>query len=189
MQAGDFERAGRLAEEDLEVSRGHGDRQGETLALGTLASSWHARGDPEKALALAYEAADLAERIGNIWWRSVTLGQAAEWLMKLGDAEEARRVFALPPRRLAAVGDQVNLAMALPVGAASAALQGDPERAGSLWGAVEALGEREPKPTTAMAIRDCEPYVEPARGDEFERGRAYGRTLSLEQAVEYALGP
>jgi hypothetical protein len=34
-----------------------------------------------------------------------------------------------------------------------------------------------------------EPYLEPVRGEAFEEARAQGRTLSLEDAVAYALGP
>jgi hypothetical protein len=56
-----------------------------------------------------------------------------------------------------------------------------------LWGAVEATGEREPRPTTTQALGEYAPFVDRVRGADFERGRARGHTLSLEAAVEYAL--
>jgi hypothetical protein len=60
-------------------------------------------------------------------------------------------------------------------------------RAGTLWGAAEADGERAPRPTTTTTLTEYEPYLAPVRGDAFEEARAHGRTLSLEEAVAYAL--
>jgi hypothetical protein len=77
--------------------------------------------------------------------------------------------------------------MALAAGAALAALRGETLEAGTLWGAVESLSEREPKVTTGQALEEYRPYVERVEGPEFEQARARGRTLSLEDAVEYAL--
>lgn len=59
--------------------------------------------------------------------------------------------------------------------------------AGTLWAAVESIAEREPRPSTAGAIREYAPLVEPVHGAEFEGGRARGRILSLEEAVEHLL--
>jgi hypothetical protein len=36
-------------------------------------------------------------------------------------------------------------------------------------------------------MREYEPYLEAVHGAEFDRGGAHGRTLSLEDAVRYAL--
>jgi predicted ATPase len=46
---------------------------------------------------------------------------------------------------------------------------------------------REPRTTTTAAMREYEPYLEAVHGAEFDRGGAHGRTLSLEDAVRYAL--
>jgi hypothetical protein len=61
-------------------------------------------------------------------------------------------------------------------------------RAGTLWGAAEADAERAPRPTTTATLTEYEPYLEPIRGEAFDAARSQGRTLSLEQAVAYALG-
>jgi hypothetical protein len=84
-------------------------------------------------------------------------------------------------------GDLVNLPIALAAGAALASRLGDPVRAGTLWGAAEADGERAPRPTTTATLTEYEPYLEPIRGEAFDAARSQGRTLSLEQAVAYAL--
>jgi hypothetical protein len=64
-----------------------------------------------------------------------------------------------------------------------------PVRAGTLWGAAEAEAQRTPRGTTTRALTEYEAYLEPVRGDAFEKARAQGCTLSLEDAVAYALGP
>jgi hypothetical protein len=102
----------------------------------------------------------------------------------VAEAEDDLRVGL---QALAAVGDRVNLPIGLATGATIAAGQGDTLRAGTLWGAVESVAGREPRPTTTAAIREYEPYLEAVQGTEFDRGRAHGRTLSLEDAVRYAL--
>ena len=90
---------------------------------------------------------------------------------------------------LRSVHDVVNLPIALAAGAALAAQLGDPMRAGTLWGAVEAQAQRTPRGTTARALTEYEPYLEPVRGDAFEEAHVQGCALSLEDAVAYALGP
>jgi hypothetical protein len=85
------------------------------------------------------------------------------------------------------VPDLVNIPIALAACAAIASVDCDAIRAGTLWGAVGAAGEREPRPTTGEALREYAPYVEPVRGADFDRGRKRGRALSLETAVQHAL--
>jgi predicted ATPase len=184
---GDLDRAARLAGEALDRQRQRGNRQDEAIALNNLAMVAFAQGDREKGLELAHEAAAVADSIGFTWWRGVTLFATAEWLIAANDPEAAVPEFREGLAGLAAVRDQVNLPIALAAGAALAAQRGEAERAGTLWGAVESISEREPKATTGQALMEYRPYVERVEGPEFERGRAHGRTLSLEAAVEYAL--
>jgi hypothetical protein len=54
-------------------------------------------------------------------------------------------------------------------------------------GAAEAEAERTPRATTTESLTQYEPHLEPADGDPFDEARREGRTLSLEQAVAYAL--
>jgi hypothetical protein len=144
-------------------------------------------GDLEEGVRLGHESASAAEEVGFTWWRGVTLLGVAEQLVAANDAEAANPDFREGLKTLASVRDQVNLPIALCAGAAIAAARGDAARAGTLWGAVEAVAEREPKKTTDENLREYTPYVERAQGPDFERGRAHGRTLSLEAAIEYAL--
>ena len=184
---GDLERASRLASEALERDRRRGSRRDEAIALSTLAMVAFAQHDPEQGLRLALESASAAESTGFTWWRGVTLINTAACLLDEADPERALPIYLDGLAALSSVQDRVNLPSALAIGARIAALRDDAERAGALWGAVEAVAEREPKPTTEEAILEYEPYVERLSGPDFERGRARGRALSLEEAVDYAL--
>jgi predicted ATPase len=184
---GDLERAARLASEVLERVRLRGNRRDEAMALNNLAMVAFAQGDLEQGVRLAHEAASVAADIGFTWWRGVTLFAAAEFLIGAGDTDAAKRELREGLVALASVPDLVNMPMALAACAAIAAADGDAVLAGTLWGAVEAAGEREPRPTTGEALREYAPYLEPVQGEEFEAARARGPALSLDKAVRYAL--
>jgi predicted ATPase len=177
---GDVERAKRLADEGLDADP--------PLALHILSQVAFAENDAARAAQLAREAADAAQGEGNAWFCAVTLVGAAERLLALGDLETAERFFTEGLELLDSVSDVVNLPIGLAADAALASQLGDPVRAGTLWGAAEADGERTPRPTTAAALSEYEPYLAPVRGDAFEEARLHGRTLSLEEAIAYALG-
>jgi predicted ATPase len=185
--AGDLARSIRLGTDALERARARGSRRDEAMALNNLAMAAFAQDDQEDGVRLAHEAASAADSVGFTWWSGVTLFAASEWLIRAGELEAAKRALHDGLTALAAVPDLVNLPGALAVGAAIAAGQGDAERAGTLWGAVETIGERDPRPTTTGTLQEYAPFVEPAHGADFERGRMRGRKLSLEEAVQYAL--
>jgi predicted ATPase len=185
-RSGDLDRAARLANEAL-ARPGHGGREDEPIALSVLSQVAFSRGDATEGARLAREAATAAAACGFTWWRGVTLLGAAEQQLALGELGGARQDFADGLETLAEVRDLVNLPIALAAGAALAARLDDPLRAGTLWGAVEAQAEREPRPTTTQAIEEYKPYLDSVCGDTFEEARLRGRTLSLQDAVAYAL--
>jgi tetratricopeptide (TPR) repeat protein len=185
--AADLERSARLTSEALDRTRARGNRSDESMALHNLAMVVFEQGDLEEGVRLAHEAASAADSVGFTWWRGVTLLATAERLIVAGELQAAKPEYREGLTTLAAVPDLVNVPIALAAGAALEAGQGDAVAAGTLWGAVEAAGDREPRPTTFEALREYAPYVERVGGTDFERGRAQGRKLSLEAAVEYAL--
>jgi imidazole glycerol phosphate synthase subunit HisF len=156
--------------------------------LAVLSEVAFARENAEEGARLALGAADAASTAGFTWWRGVTLLGASEALLALGQLGKAGAFFPDGLDALRSVHDLVNLPIALGVGAALAAQLGDAARAGTLWGALEAEIDREPRATSVSAREGYEPYLEPVRSDVFEEARLRGRTLSLEDAVAYALG-
>jgi predicted ATPase/class 3 adenylate cyclase len=183
----DFERATRFSSEALERTRGRGNRSDEAMALHNLAMLAFEQGEQEQGIRLAHEAASAAESVGFTWWRGVTLLATSERLIVAGNLQAATPEYRKGLAILADVPDLVNVPIALAAGAALAAGQGDAVVAGTLWGAVEAAGERDPRPTTSEALDEYAPYMAPVRGANFEQGRSRGRKLSLEAAVEHAL--
>ena len=181
VRQGDLGRATALASAALDADP--------SLALNVLAQVAFAREDAEEGARLAREAADAAGARGFTWWRGVTLLGASESLLALGRLETARTFFSEGLEMLRSVRDLVNLPIALAAGAALAAQSGDAAQAGTLWGALEAETDREPRATSVRAEEEYEPYLEPVRGDVFEEARLRGRALSLEDAVAYVLGP
>lgn len=180
LDQGDVDRAKRLTAEAFEADP--------PLALHILSQVAFVEKDAMQVARLARQAADAAEGEGNTWFRGVTLAGAAERLLALGDLDTAQQFFTEGLELLHSARDFVNLPIELAAGAALASQLGDPLRAGTLWGAAEADGERAPRPTTTTALTEYEPYLDPIRGDAFEDARTHGRALSLEDAVAYALG-
>src|SRR4051812_5871929 len=187
LSAEDYERAKRLASDLLEADRRRGNHRDEAIALHTLAMVAFAEGDREAGLRLVLQSASAAQEVGFVWFRSVALLGAADWLVAASDTEGAVSIYLEGAAGLLSVQDRVNLPSALGTGAAIAAGRGDAELAGILWGAVETAAEREPRASTTAALSEYEPYVEPAHGEQFENGRTRGHALSLEEAVREAL--
>ncbi|HJU37543.1 MAG TPA: adenylate/guanylate cyclase domain-containing protein [Gaiellaceae bacterium] len=183
---GDVSRAKRLIAERLE--RGGGHRGDEGVALSLLAQIAFNEGDVGEGARLAHESASASEKAGMTWFRCVTLLNTAESLALGGELDVAESDFTDGLRGLWSVQDLVNMPEALVAGSVLAALRADPVRAGTLWGAAEAEGTRRPRPTTTRMLEEFEVHLEQVRGASFEEGRANGRTLSLEDAVAYALG-
>jgi predicted ATPase len=187
LRDGDVARAARLASDALDIDRRHGRRREEAEALNVLSQVAFIGGDLDEGVRLGYESAAVAESVGFTWWHGVTLVQLAEFLVTAGDLDAAARPFADGLRSLAAVDDRINLPIVVAAIAALAAQRGDAAQSGVLWGAVEVVAETEPRVTTDGALSEYAPRLEPVRGDAFEKARAWGRSLSLEDAVPRAL--
>ena len=76
------------------------------------------------------------------------------------------------------------MAYGLAMLAGCAARLGDHERAGRLWGAVEARQQRQPLEIWDRIRERFEPRLQAAAGKAFDQGRAGGLRLTLEEAVE-----
>jgi predicted ATPase/class 3 adenylate cyclase len=182
----DAERARALARESLESARRTGFARGEPQALTTLARVELDVGRPERARELFEEAAVTAGRIGFVWWQTnALLGLATvEWRLERHQESERQACEALTLAR--GIGDRSTTLVALAALARAAAAAGRAQRAGMLWGAVEAEEERAPI-SWADDRRAWEEWVLDGGGGELERGRAQGLRLSLDEAVEHAL--
>jgi predicted ATPase len=184
---GEVPRASELLAETRELLPRVGLPRVELQALmldGVLA---FAEGNHDRALDLFEQVATSAERLGFVWQQSGALETLAERLFGLGRIEEAevkaREALALARR----MGDWEDAAFGLAMLAGCAARRGDGERAGRLWGAVEARQRREPLEVWELIRERFEPRVQEAAAEAFDEGRAAGLRLALEDAVEEEL--
>jgi predicted ATPase len=184
----DLVRARRLLDECLALCERNA--QPRLVADAVQKLGWIAReeGDRERALELYEESATLNAEAGSPWMQAHSLVGAADLADELGRTELAWKRAREGLRLCRDVGDRQTTLYTLALLARLTRAAGEPERAGVLWGAVEAEEARGPigvwereRDEIAAGVLVSSP--------EFESGRSTGRSLSLDAAVEYALDP
>jgi tetratricopeptide (TPR) repeat protein len=186
--ANDLPRARQLLEESLAMCKTWPNPKLEADAVGKLAWVEHGEGNVERALELFEESARLCEQIGFTWIQAAALLDIAELSYDLGRPEvaEARGREGLHlARELVDRSSSIN---ALGLLARFAAEDGDVERAGRLWGAIEAEVARGPVGLWRHEEQRLTEVVLARADESFEAARSDGRSLSLDEAIEYALG-
>ena len=185
LNADDPARARPFVEESLAISSEIGNRRIELQALGSLAEIELREGNPERARELALQSLASARATGFPWWTAGMLSLLAEVELSLGRLDEAESRGREALRGSHEIGDRYSVVYGLAVLAWIASAR-DPARAGELWGAVEAEEARGPIGAWEQQRAEMEAHVV-REGETFEGGRARGRTLSLDAAVERAL--
>jgi predicted ATPase/class 3 adenylate cyclase len=185
---GDHAKARALADESLALFREIGDRAGALYPLSAVALHEWKRGDREHGLRLTEEALALARETGDTWWAAYLLNKLAQMARNEGDLARAAALT----RECVSVGYELSNAPALAHGfgllAELAAAAGERTRAGRLWGAVEALEERGEASLGAQSHARYEEAVLALSDAAFEAGRAEGREMTIDEAVQHALG-
>ena len=181
--SGDLERAKALAEESRAL---HSSTRDEAEALYVLGNIAFTEGRGDEALELLSRSADLSGQVGLRWFQEGALLNYAEYALELGRLDEA----AAPAREVvagaSAAGDRRHAVFGMALLAWLAAETGELEQAGRLWGAVEAEAERAPVGQWEVEEEEYASHV--VRDDPvFERGRAAGRRLTFDRAVDEAL--
>ncbi|MGL6279552.1 MAG: ATP-binding protein, partial [Gaiella sp.] len=183
---GDSDTAWPAIERSLVEQRRLGVRAGECQALGYLGLKAREEGDPEGALALALESAEIAREVSWAWWEAHQLADAADLERLLGrlDAagQHARRALEL----CLELGDRLGLVFAAAELATIAAAKRDAGRAGRLWGALESEAEAGRVGQWEQNRAEFEAAVLAVDGPEFSRARVEGRLLSIAEAAGLA---
>jgi predicted ATPase/class 3 adenylate cyclase len=183
----DYVRARALAEEGLEIHRRYGSRKGEATGIGTIATIEWQTDNHRVARELAQRSAALAVEAGFLWWQVAMLHRLCEWSFESGQPGEATRYGQEAVRVADRIGDRMHGVYTVALLARIAAEEGRLEGAGVLWGAVEA---EEQRGTIGQWEGERELYADAVlahAGADFERGRAQGTGLSLDEAVRVAL--
>ena len=143
-------------------------------------------GDLERATELTRRGAEMAREAGWTWWES---GQRHELLMlelRRGKLDEAEREGLVALEMERAQENRLWTLYTLAGLAQIALARGDLERAGLLWGAADAEGERLPRWPDERERR-AGALVDEAR-EQFVAARERGRALDLWDAAAIALG-
>lgn len=182
---GDLVSAKEMVEESLELWRSPFN---EAQASLQLASILVGEGRIEEALEHADRSAELSREIGFLWWESNALQSGAEFALLLGRADGAvRRAGAsLPIAR--SIGNRQGLVYGIGLVAWAAAEQGDAERAGRLWGAIETEAAKQPIGQWEAERDDYAARLLPVAGTSFDRAVEAGRLMTLDDAVAYVVG-
>ena len=184
---GDLGASQALADESLALHRRHGLAMGEMQVETLLGRLDIAAGNVENGLAKLETCARQARELGFAWWEVVTLVSLADEILASGlcpDPEaHVRRGVEVAER----IGNHTNVVYGLLQLARIAADRGDAQRAGRLWGAVEAETERRPPDGWDPDESEHTVVLRGLSGPAFERALAVGRSHSLEEAVADAL--
>jgi predicted ATPase/class 3 adenylate cyclase len=183
----DLDRARKLLAACLEICERNPNPKLVADAVTKLGWIEHLSGNPERALELWEEGATRSEEVGFTWMQAHAVMDIADVADELGRSELARQRAREALRLSRDCEDRQLIVFALALLARLAAKAGRAERAGRLWGAIETEESRGPVGLWESK-RDEFALTVATPSPEFEQGRSSGRSLSLDEAVTYALG-
>ena len=177
----------RLLDACLALCERHPQQKLVADAIGKLGWLEREEGNRERALELYEESAARCTEAGHTWMQAFAVSAAAELADELGRPDLAEERARDAVRLSREVGDRQLTVYALALSARLARAAGRSERAGRLWGAIEAEEARGP---VGRWERDREQIAASVvtSSPEFESGRSTGRSQSLDEAGAYALG-
>ena len=165
------------------------------MVRGSLAWFDYQEGLVEQAFETTKQTLAAAQEIGFRWWESNLRNTLALFALELGRLDEAEEHARAELSLGLVMSDRRHALQGLGYLAQLAAMRGDQERAGYLWGALEAEERRGAAVGLRPRMRGWEQerasFEAVVLGDAdegFERARAHGRRMSLEDVVAYALG-
>jgi ATP/maltotriose-dependent transcriptional regulator MalT len=187
IMAGDLVRARERLDECLAICQRRPNRKLVADTIVKLGSVEWREGNPDRALELWQEGAARCEEIGFTWMQAIAVQAIADIAYEVGRTELARQRAPEALRLCRECDDRQLTVYALSLLARLAAEAGNVNRAGRLWGAIETEESRGPFGHWESE-RDREfASIADASSPEFEQGRSAGRSLTVDEAVEYAL--
>ena len=191
---GERERGRAYLKQSLARSRKVGFRVQEAMARGALGAVEYREGNIEGGVTIMSDALALAREAGFKWWQANLLSGLAAYNLELGRTDEAEKHARSELVVARDMGDRRHAVQALGLLAVIAVGRGQLERAGHLWGALEAVERDGPfgqRPRMAPWDEDRQKFADLVfahRPPELERGVEAGRIMTLDEAIEEALG-
>jgi predicted ATPase/class 3 adenylate cyclase len=187
VEAGDGARGWPLIEEALKIFEHEGWPVRTAGALGYLSVRARDAGDLDEALRLRTRSLDLLRQADFTFMQARELYLLAGLHRDRADAAAAVAAAMLSADLAEQLHDLMTAVFAAAELACAAAMSGQPEHSGRLWGAIEAAEDEAP---LGLWRKQRTSYVDAlagvARDAAFERGRVEGQLLSLPDAVAAA---
>jgi predicted ATPase/DNA-binding winged helix-turn-helix (wHTH) protein len=185
--------AGRpLAEEAVRIARTAQDTFCLTIALASYGVLLLAQGHEDDAQAALQESVDRGRQSADGWAVALPLRNLAIVRCRRREYDAARRLLEESLRGLRSLGEKWFLSRSIETLAEVLAAAGDHERSAHLFGAAESLRESVGASVLAFYKAEYDRAVASARrslgAESFERCWQLGRSLTPEEAVDYALG-
>jgi len=188
---GEYEKATQLLEESLALRRELGDPWNIAQTLQTFVGLAMQQGDHVSAKRHAEETLAWFQQAGDQRGVARELYDLGVIARIEGNSAQAATVLVEALSQLRQIGDKWSVAYVLEGLAALAGEQGNLKRATQLFGAAEALRETIGMPIQTYEYDDYARDVATVRKDlgevTFAKAWAEGRTMTLEQVIEYAL--
>jgi predicted ATPase/DNA-binding CsgD family transcriptional regulator/Tfp pilus assembly protein PilF len=202
VRPGDYEQATKYFEEALPLLRQVGDNSNTTIAISGLAEIAIREGDLERAVILEEESIAMRREIGEPWGIAVSLGNFAWISLVRGDLDQAVSLLHESLSLRQEIGDRGGIAWCLEKLAEIGLITGqrkstinaneDFKSAARLFGFAEAIRESVGSNIDGVDLptyrRQVQLVCENLDETSFKRAWAKGRGMSMEQAVEFALG-
>ncbi len=182
-----------LEREALEHFRATANARGIRVALNNLGERAVRSGDSDRARLLLAETIALSRQEGDVYMLCSSLDSLGALALRASDALEATNIYLELLVTASAGGFKRVIAYGFAGLAAAASLRGDVAGSGRLWGAVETMEEELGFRLVEAERRRYERLirgVSDAHPESFAKAFHDGRSLTLDEAMEYALeGP
>ena len=191
LDTGQLERAAELYQESVDLRRKVGDIHGVAETLNNLGVLARIQDRCDLAISHYEEALVIFNQVGDAQGKARALMNLGEAKYEAGDQVAASRYCKQSLELFREIGSRWDIADVLEVMAAVATETGDPTEAARLFGAAEAQREHLKVPLPPSEREAYERRVLAARakldGTSFALAWAWGRSMSLDEAVDYAL--
>jgi len=191
LRQGEEAAARALCEESAAVRRALGDKQGLAVSLSNLGNIVRKQGDNDAARGFYEESLAIRRELGDKQGIAIATNNLGLVAQSQGDYSFALLLFQESLSLEQELGDKSGIAHSLEAFANLAVAQRQPRKAARFWGAAERLRETIGAPLPPFERTEYERDVASAQAqlskEAFATAWAEGRTMSLEEAVTFAL--
>jgi tetratricopeptide (TPR) repeat protein len=189
--AGDFSTAAEWLGEASSIYHQLGDQAGQADTLNIQGSLAYWQGDYQQARAYYEEAVMVAEKVGSYGASTWSHTNLAYTNLRQGNIRQAREKFNVSIQRFQKANSLIVLVYAIEGFASLNVNQDQPERAARLFAWADAMrdqiGDHRPPIEQASVERDLAVIHSKLNDADFVRLSAEGSTMTIEQAIPFAL--